>query len=96
MAAYAKVFRFAQSPTSQEAWRKARATARGKDDAEEALAQWTFFRKPGRLAANLDMSEARTDYVQGLNVKLGVQQKILPFAQVADLSLARDALKLLN
>jgi len=34
-------------------------------------------------------------YMQAVNVSFGVQSGILPFAQVADMSLAADALKLL-
>jgi hypothetical protein len=42
------------------------------------------------------LDQARTDYVQNLNVKLGVQNTVLPFAKVADMSLAQEALKLLG
>jgi ABC-type nitrate/sulfonate/bicarbonate transport system substrate-binding protein len=96
MAAYAKMFRFVQSPDSFEAWRKARAVAVGKDDHDEALAHWKFFNKPERLAANLVLSHERIDYLQNLNVKLGVQSAVLPFEKVADMSLAQDAIKLLS
>jgi ABC-type nitrate/sulfonate/bicarbonate transport system substrate-binding protein len=94
MAAYAKMFRFVQTPAAKEAWRKARATALGKDDPAEAVAQWQFYARPGILAANLEMDQTRIDYVQTLNVKLDVQKTVLPMSQVADLSLAHDALKM--
>ena len=42
------------------------------------------------------MTRERTDYVQKLNVQLGVQQKVLPFEQIVDTTLARDALKLIG
>ena len=42
------------------------------------------------------MSEERVRYMQQLNVDTGVQKTILPFDKVADMSLARDALKLLS
>ena len=96
MAAYAKLFRFVRTPEAKDAWRKARATALGKDDPAEALSQWEFYAKPNALAANLEMDQTRIDYVQSLNVKLDVQPRILPMAEVADLSLAHDALKLLG
>ena len=96
LAAYAKMFRFLQTPESKEAWRKARATGLGKNEPAEADSQWEFFSQPGRVAANLEMDETRTNYVQELNVKLDVQKTILPFAKVADMSLAAEALKLLK
>jgi ABC-type nitrate/sulfonate/bicarbonate transport system substrate-binding protein len=96
MAAYAKMFRFVRTPAAREAWRKARATALGKDEPAEALSQWEFYARPNIMAANLEMDQARVDYVQNLNVKLDVQKAVLPMSQVADLSLARDALKLLD
>ena len=96
MAAYAKMYRFIQSPNSFEAWRKARAKALGKNEHEEALSQWTFFQNPQRLARDLVLDQKRIDYVQDLNVRLGIQPSILPYEQVADMSLARDALKLLE
>jgi ABC-type nitrate/sulfonate/bicarbonate transport system substrate-binding protein len=96
MAAYAKAYRFIQSPDSFDAWRKAREKALNKDEPEEAKVQWTFFNKPGRLAQGLVLNKEHIDYVQNLNVKLGVQPSILPFEQVADMSLAQDALKMLS
>ena len=47
------------------------------------------------VSVDLVLSEARIDYMQRLNMAVGVQDRLLPFAEVADMSLARDALKLL-
>ena len=57
MAAYAKLFRFINTPGSKEAWIKARAIALGKDEPKEAETQWSFFNKPGILATNLVLTE---------------------------------------
>jgi hypothetical protein len=51
---------------------------------------------PGALATDLVLTEENFRYVQELNVELGAQKAVLPFGQVADMSLARDALKLLK
>ncbi len=48
------------------------------------------------LAVNLVLDEERIQKLQKLNVQLGVQNAILPYDKVADMSLARDALKLLG
>lgn len=97
LAAFAKLFRFMSSPQSKDAFVKANLVALGgKADQAAALAQWEFYEKPGRLATNLVLSDERLNYIQKLNVELGVQKKMLPISEVADMSLARDALKLLT
>ena len=47
-------------------------------------------------AVNLTLTEERLNYMQGLNVELGVQKKVMPFSQVADMSVAQEALKMLG
>ncbi len=42
------------------------------------------------------MSPERIDYMQRLNITVGNQQKMLPYDQVADMSLAQDAIKLIS
>ena len=95
LAAYAKMYRFTSSPVSRDAFFRARATGLSKNEPREAQSQWNFFQAPGRLATNLVLTPDRIRYVQELNVRLGVQKAVLPFDQVADMSLAQDALKLL-
>jgi hypothetical protein len=41
------------------------------------------------------LSEQRVNYMQQLNVSLGVQKSLLPYSKVSDMSLAQDAIKLL-
>jgi ABC-type nitrate/sulfonate/bicarbonate transport system substrate-binding protein len=94
LAAYAKLYRFISSPQSRDAYLAARATALNKDEPAEALAQWNFFQTHTSFAVDLVLSEERVRYMQELNVSLGVQKGLLPYDQVADMSLARDALKL--
>lgn len=95
LAAHAKLFRFVAAPDSKEPWIKARASATGKDNRDEAEAQWKFFNAPGMLATDLVLEPARFDFIQQLNVDVGAQEKMLPFDEFADMSIAKDALKLL-
>jgi ABC-type nitrate/sulfonate/bicarbonate transport system substrate-binding protein len=96
MAAYARMFRFINTPGSKDAWIKARAIALGKDDPKEAEQQWTYFNAPGVLAANLVLTPQQFEFAQQINVRVGAQQKILPFEQVSDMSMAEEAIKLLG
>ncbi|HEY6259780.1 MAG TPA: ABC transporter substrate-binding protein [Xanthobacteraceae bacterium] len=96
LAAYARLYRFISSPQSRDAYLAARAAALGKDEPAEALAQWSFFQKHKSFAVDLVLSEERVRYMQELNISLGVQKALIPYAQVTDMSLARDALKLID
>jgi ABC-type nitrate/sulfonate/bicarbonate transport system substrate-binding protein len=96
LAAYARLYRFISSPRSRDAYVAARATASGKSEPEEALAQWTLFQDHPAFATDLVLPPARVDYMQALNVSLGSQKAIMPYEQVTDMSLARDALKLIE
>ena len=95
LAAYAKLYRFIQSPQSKDAYVVARARALGKDEPHEALAQWNFFQKHLSFATDLVLSEERVRFMQELNISLGVQKAMIPYEQIADMSLAREALKLI-
>jgi ABC-type nitrate/sulfonate/bicarbonate transport system substrate-binding protein len=96
LAAYGKLYRFLGEARSREPFVKAFATATGKDDREEAQAQWQFYKDRKPFAVDLVLSEERVRYMQDLNVSLGVQKRVLPYEQACDMSLARDAVKLLG
>jgi ABC-type nitrate/sulfonate/bicarbonate transport system substrate-binding protein len=96
LAAYGKLYRFLGEAQSRTPFVKAFATATGKDDREEAEAQWKFYQDHKPFAVDLVLSEERVRYMQDLNVSLGVQKRVLPYEQVCDMSLARDAVKLLG
>ncbi len=98
LAAYCKLYRYISGPDSLDDYVKARQVGVGGDAkaaAEEATSEWTFIQKTQPYATQLVLSEQRIRYMQDLNVKSGVQKQITPYAQAADMSLARDALKLL-
>ncbi|WP_432878626.1 ABC transporter substrate-binding protein [Kribbella sp. CA-245084] len=95
LAAYAKLFRYISSPDSKDAYLKAYQKAVPSSDAKEAGSLWTFAQQPGAYAVDLTLDEKRLQYMQELNVSQGVQKKVLPYDQVADMSLAADAVKML-
>jgi ABC-type nitrate/sulfonate/bicarbonate transport system substrate-binding protein len=96
LAAYAKLYRFVQRPEAKDAYLQASASLFGSNGAADQLAQWDFIQTYKPFATDLTVSDARLAYMQQLNVSFDVQSKILPPNQVADMTLAADALKLLG
>jgi hypothetical protein len=98
LASFGSLYRFLTGPDSFETYRRARGLALGakKDDSAEARFFWDFAQKYKGFAYDLVLSREQVDYVQNLNLSLGVQRQLLPFDQVADMSIARDALKLMR
>jgi ABC-type nitrate/sulfonate/bicarbonate transport system substrate-binding protein len=99
LAAYCKAYRYIQSPGSLDdyvAARKASLHGDPKTAAAEASSEWRFNQKYKPYAVDLVLSKERIDYMQKLNVSFGIQKTMLPYDKVADMSLARDALKLLG
>jgi ABC-type nitrate/sulfonate/bicarbonate transport system substrate-binding protein len=96
LAAYAKLYRFVQSPGSREAFFRAHRKVFPAAPESESQAQWDYVQAYKPFAMDLTLSPERLRYMQALNVSFKVQKEILPFERVADMSLAKDALKLLN
>lgn len=98
LAAYCKAYRYIQQPDSLADYIKARQIALHGDPkiaAAEASSEWRFNEKYKPYATDLVLSQERIDYMQKLNVRFGVQTRVVPYSTVADMSLAKDALKLL-
>lgn len=100
LAAYLKLFRFIQGPNSRDAFIKARIAALGAKDLATATAegdfQWRFIQKNQPYSNDMILNEQRINYMQQLNIDTGIQRTMLPYAQVADMSLAQEAVKLLG
>ena len=96
LAAFCKTYRFISSPDSKDAWVKSYLKVSGKTDPKEAITQWDFIQKYKTYATDLVLGPDRIQFMQQLNVDLGVQTKVLPYEQVADMSLAQEALKLVG
>jgi len=96
LAAYAKLFRFVQSPQAREPFFRARRAAFPNAPMSETEAHWNYIQAYKPFAVDRVLSPERLRYIQQLNVGFNVQKQILPFERVADMSLAADAIKLLD
>ena len=94
LAAYTLLFRFLSQPDSQEAYLAARKKVGG--DREEGGHFWTFVQRAKPYARDAGLSEAHVAYLQRLNVRAGLQHRVLPFRQIADLVPAMAARALLG
>ncbi len=96
LAAYGRAYRFVNSPGSQAAYVKAYVEGAGPGLEEAGRDRWTWIQSVQGYDNDIAMTTARINYMQQLNVSLGVQKAVLPLATVADMSLAHDAVKLLR
>ena len=95
LAAFAKLHRFIQSPESRDSFvNNYKAITSDKDDVQ-ALSAWSFIQKAKPYSTDNILTEEQIRYFQDLNVQMGIQKAIMPFSQVADMSLAHEALKLI-
>lgn len=95
LAAYAKAFRFVSSPESKDVFLKAHEKVAGPDPTA-ALSQWNWIQANHPYAENLVLSPERIEFIQKVNVEFKDQTRILPFDQIADMSLAQQAINLLD
>ena len=92
LAAHAKAYRFLHTPQSHDAYLAARAAGlAGPVDPAESETQWSFYQRLKPFAVNLVLAEAQVRYIQQLNVTMGLQTEIKPYAAIVDSSLAREA-----
>ena len=96
LAAYAKLFRFVQQPSAQDAFLSARRAVFPNAPEREHLAEWNSLQKFKPFASDLMLSPERVRYMQQINLDFKIQTEMLPFDRVADMSLAQDAQKLLG
>ncbi|WP_439571521.1 ABC transporter substrate-binding protein [Sphingomonas sp.] len=95
LAAYSGLFRYLSSPSSKLAYLEARRKAAGQSDPAEAEAVWNFIQKHQPYGRSPGLSIKRVDYLQSLNVEVGLQAKGLPFDAVAAMGPALRARQLL-
>ena len=93
LAAYTKLYRFLHSDQSHEPFVRAFTTVLGSSE-HEANTQWNFYKTYHPFAEGLVLSPERVSYMQDLNIKVALQKERLDYKQVADMSLADEALKL--
>ena len=95
LAAYARLYRYLSGPSSRSAYLDARRRAANEPSTAEGEAVWKFIQQQRPYALDPGISPRRVAYLQALNVAAGLQSKILPFDQVADLTPARLARRIL-
>jgi ABC-type nitrate/sulfonate/bicarbonate transport system substrate-binding protein len=96
LAAHAKSYRFLQSPGSKDAYIKAFKAAFPRGDEAEAAGDWQYIQEKKPFAEDLIVSKERIDFMQDLNIERGVQTRKMAYEEVADMSLAHDAVALLK
>ena len=96
LAAYGRAYRYVDSAGSKANYVKAYVDGAGPDTAATGTERWEWIQSVQGYEVNLAMSPERIMYMQQLNVALGNQKAVLPLEKVADMSLARDAVKLLK
>jgi NMT1/THI5 like protein len=94
LAAYAKLFRFVHEPSAQDAFLKARKAVFPDAPEREHQGEWNYLQTFKPFATDLMLSPERARYMQQINLDFHVQNEMLPFERVADMSLAQDAQKL--
>lgn len=96
LAGFAKTYRYIlQNPTAHDAWIKF-ATTDQAEAADTAEVEYQWYRENKGFDPDLAITKAQADYMQQLNINAGLQSTSLPFEEVADLSLQKDALALLK
>lgn len=96
IATYGKAYRYVSSPDSRAAYMNAWRRITGQTDPKQGLTHWNWIQEYHPYDVDLVLSDEQIDYVQQSNVEFGAQRQVLPVAQVADMSLAREALQLLG
>lgn len=96
MAAYAKLYRFVQTPDAKDDFMAVRKALYPNATDEQNAAQWNVIQKYRPFAESLALDQERLDYMQNLNVELGVQKSVLPYDQIADMTIAKDAVALIS
>lgn len=98
--AYCRAFRYVQNPGSRDDYVSAQLAAIDPRDKvqgrEGAISQWNYLQERKIYAEDLVLSPERVEYMQELNISLGMQKKVLPYDRLIDRSLADEAVSRLN
>lgn len=97
LAAYCKLYRFMmEDPKADEAFMRAYNTAIGATEEAQGRMMIKFTREYKTYSRDLVLTPKQIDYMQDLNLEFQIQKEKLPFDRVVDLSLAKEATKLLD
>ncbi|SPB13238.1 hypothetical protein NOV72_00535 [Caballeronia novacaledonica] len=95
MAAYGALYAYLMSPASHDAFFEARKRAQKKFDTASARAIWDFNQTQRPYSRDLSLTRADIGYQQDMFIGLGSLKRKQPFAEVADMSAANIAAKLI-
>lgn len=96
IASYTQMFRFISGRNSLEAYRAARQKAGGGPNSAEGDAIWKFIRAEQPYALHPGISPERIEYLQRLNLSIGIQKTIMPTNKIVDNRPALAARRLLR
>ncbi|MBI1218587.1 MAG: PhnD/SsuA/transferrin family substrate-binding protein [Rhodobacteraceae bacterium] len=96
MAAYGALYDYLMTPDAHDAFFEARKHAQKKFDQGSAQATWDFNQTQRPYAKDLTLTEADIGYLQDMFTGLGSLKRKQPFADVADMTAAKAAAKLLG
>ncbi|MBO0902843.1 ABC transporter substrate-binding protein [Jiella sonneratiae] len=97
LAAYCKMYRFMMDdPKAPEAFMDAYRSIIRTGDEDQGEMMIRFTREKKTYARDLMLTPKQIDYMQDLNLELGIQKERLAFDKVADMSLAKDAVALVE
>ena len=95
MAAHGALYDYLMSPDAHDAFLEARRRAQKQFDLASAQAVWDFNQAQRPYSRDLSLSDADVDYLQDMDVGLGLLKRRAEVARVADMSCARAAARLL-
>lgn len=95
LAAYGSLYDHLMSPASYDTFVEARKKAQKKFNLASAQAIWNFNQLHKPYAKDLSLSDSDLGYLQNMFVGLGSLKSRQPFSTVADMSVAKQAAKLL-
>lgn len=93
MAAYGALYDYLMTPEAHDAFFAARKSAQKKFDEGSAQAIWDFNQRQRPYSKDLSISDGDIDYLQDMFIGLGSLKKRHPIAEVANMSIAREAAK---
>lgn len=96
MAAYGALYEYMMSPAAHDAFFDARKRAQKKFDRASAQAIWEFNQTQRPYSRDLSLTDDDVGYLQDMDIGLGSLTRRQPIAEVADMSAAKAAVKLLG
>ncbi|RWR06883.1 ABC transporter substrate-binding protein [Sinirhodobacter populi] len=94
MAAFKEFYDFIQSDAGEGAYIDAFVRLLGEPAAQDAADQWRFFNQYKPF--DIEMPVERIEYLQRLNIEMGVQTDMIPLDRIIDMSIAEDAIRLIG